>query len=116
MASLLTPSKRNRRRPAMAELSNAPPSRSPRVPPAGLEVEGDAMSQADRVAADTLIRTTVQTVGNGATPQDLDELVRRNAGRVTREDIRAGRLGSAILGDIINSVEQARGNTPFNWS
>jgi hypothetical protein len=84
--------------------------------PPGLHAENDAASQADRVAAETLIRTTVQSVGNGSAPHDLDELVRRNAGRVTREDLRAGRLGSTILGDIINSVEQAKGNTAINWS
>jgi hypothetical protein len=84
--------------------------------PPSLHAENDAASQADRVAAETLIRTTVQSVGNGSVPQDLDELVRRNAGRVTREDLRSGRLGSTILGDIINSVEQAKGNTAINWS
>jgi hypothetical protein len=39
--------------------------------PHGLHAENDAASQADRVAAETLIRTTVQSVGNGSMPQDL---------------------------------------------
>jgi len=99
----------------MAELAPSVAPRGTPVPPAAID-ENDAASQADRVAAETLIRTTVQSVGNGSMPQDLDDLVRRNAGRVTREDLRAGRLGSTILGDIINSVEHAKGNTAINWS
>jgi hypothetical protein len=99
----------------MSEPSFSSPTRTAPRPPVGPHAENDAASQTDRVAAETLIRTTVQGVGNGSVPQDLDDLVRRNAGRVTREDLRAGRLDSSVLGDIINSVEQAKGNSAINW-
>jgi hypothetical protein len=77
---------------------------------------GDALAQADRVAAETLIRTTVTALANGAAVKDLDGLVQRNAGYVSHADIRAGRLGSNVLGDILGTVEQAKGTAPFNWN
>ena len=77
---------------------------------------GDAAARADHVAAETLIRSTVQVLANGAAVKDVDSIIQRNLGNVTLADIRAGRLGSNVLGDIINSVEQAKGNAPFNWS
>lgn len=70
----------------------------------------------DRTAAETLIRTSVMALANGAPIRDLDQLVARNASRISHADIMAGRLGSDVLGDIIGTVEQAKGNTAFNWN
>jgi hypothetical protein len=55
-------------------------------------------------------------LANGAAVRDLDGLVQRNVGNISRADIQSGRLGSNVLGDIVSSVEQAKGNTAFNWS
>jgi hypothetical protein len=85
-------------------------------PSTASEVEGTAASQSDRVAAEALIRTTIAALSNGGAIKDLDDIVRRNAGAITPADIRAGRLGSNVLGDIINAVETAKGSKPFNWS
>jgi hypothetical protein len=71
---------------------------------------------ADRTAAETLIRSSALALANGAPIRDLDQLVSRNAGRISHADILAGRLGSDVLGDIIGTVEQAKGNTAFNWN
>jgi hypothetical protein len=75
-----------------------------------------APSQQDRVAAETLIRTSVLALANGASVADIDEIVRRNASNVSHADVQAGRLNTTIIGDIINTVEQAKGSKPFNWS
>jgi hypothetical protein len=77
---------------------------------------GDATTQADRITAETLIRSTVQVLASGSAIRDLDGLVQRNVGNVSHADIRAGRLGSNVLGDIISTVEQAKGGAPFNWN
>jgi hypothetical protein len=74
------------------------------------------LAQADQVAAETLIRSTVLSLANGAAVRDLDEVIRRNAGRVSHADVMAGRLDTSVLGDIIGAVEQAKGSPPFNWS
>jgi hypothetical protein len=71
---------------------------------------------ADRTAAETLIRSSALALANGAPVRDLDQLISRNAGRISHADILAGRLGSDVLGDIIGTVEQAKGNAAFNWS
>jgi hypothetical protein len=71
---------------------------------------------ADRTAAETLIRSSALALANGAPIRDLDQLVSRNAGRISHADILAGRLGSDVLGDIIGTVEQAKGNAAFNWN
>jgi hypothetical protein len=71
---------------------------------------------ADRTAAETLIRSSALALANGAPVRDLDQLVSRNAGRISHADILAGRLGSDVLGDIIGTVEQAKGNAAFNWN
>jgi hypothetical protein len=70
----------------------------------------------DRVAAETLVRTSVLALANGAPVADIDELVRRNSGNVSHADIMARRLNTNVLGDIINTVEQAKGSKPFNWT
>jgi hypothetical protein len=74
----------------------------------------DALAQAERVTAERLIRSMAETLSQGAPVKDLDGLVQRNAGRVSLADIRSGRVGSNVLGDIISTVEQAKGNTNFN--
>jgi hypothetical protein len=71
---------------------------------------------ADRTAAETLIRSSALALANGAPIRDLDQLISRNAGRISHADILAGRLGSDVLGDIIGTVEQAKGNAAFNWN
>jgi hypothetical protein len=71
---------------------------------------------ADRTAAETLIRSSALALANGAPVRDLDQLISRNAGRISHADILAGRLGSDVLGDIIGTVEQAKGNAAFNWN
>ena len=76
----------------------------------------DAAAEIDRVAAERLIRTTVETIARGAAVKDVDGIVQRNLGNVSLADIRAGRLGSNVLGDIVNTVEQAKGNAAFNWN
>jgi len=83
-----------------------------RGPIAGSE---DALAHSERVDAERLIRTTVEVLSGGSAIHDLNGLVQRNAGRVSPADIRAGRVGSQVLGDIINTVEQAKGNSNFNW-
>src|SRR5262249_7039790 len=75
----------------------------------------DAQQHADRVAAETLIRTTAMAMANGAAVKDLDGLIQRNVGRISAADLRAGRLGAIVVGDIVNAVEQAKGNTNVNW-
>ena len=100
----------------MTELQ-APPSNDRRGLRDSLAfVPSDALEQTDRITAETLIRSTVQVLANGAAVRDLDGLVQRNVGNVSLADIRAGRLGSNVLGDIISTVEQAKGTAPFNWS
>lgn len=69
----------------------------------------------ERNDAERLIRTLALTLANGAPIKDVDELVRRNAGRLTQADIQSGRVNSNVLGDIINTVEQAKGHPAFNW-
>ena len=71
----------------------------------------------DRLNAERLIRTMALKLANGAPIGDLDDLVRRNAGKVTHADVQAGTLNTAVVGDIITAVAQAKG-TPatFNWS
>ena len=76
----------------------------------------DAAAEIDRVAAERLIRSTIETLARGASVKDVDGLVQRNLGNVTLADVRAGRLGSNVLGDIVNTVEQAKGNAAFNWN
>jgi hypothetical protein len=101
----------------MAQISPQPPSGGVAPPVMGALAEpGDAATQADRVAAETLIRSTVQVLASGSAIRDLDGLVQRNVGNVSHADIRAGRLGSNVLGDIISTVEQAKGGAPFNWN
>ena len=97
----------------MAQVSSQSPSATGRITG---ELANDALAQADRVAAETLIRSTVQVLANGAGIKDLDGLIQRNVGYVSRADLNAGRLGSNVLGDIISTVEQAKGGAPFNWS
>jgi hypothetical protein len=80
------------------------------------EANGSSISQGDRVAAETLIRTSVLALANGAAVADIDEVIRRNASNVSHADIMAGRLNTSVLGDIITAVEQAKGNKPFNWN
>lgn len=77
-----------------------------------------ALAQTDRVAAETLIRSTILALANGTSITDVDEIVRRNATNVSPSDIQAGRLNTSVLGDIIGSVEQAKtsAGAPFNWS
>lgn len=77
---------------------------------------GSPETHADRTAAETLIRSSALALANGAPIRDLDQLVSRNAGRISHADILAGRLGSDVLGDIIGTVEQAKGNAAFNWN
>jgi hypothetical protein len=69
---------------------------------------------ADRTAAETLIRSSALALANGAPIRDLDQLISRNAGRISHADILAGRLGSDVLGDVIGTVEQAKGNAAWN--
>lgn len=76
---------------------------------------GSSKSQVDRVAAETLIRTSVLALANGAAIGDIDEVIRRNASNVSHADVMAGRLNTSVLGDVISAVERARGNTAFNW-
>lgn len=77
---------------------------------------GSSRNQQDRVAAETLIRTSMLALANGAAVADIDEVIRRNASNVTHADIMAGRLNTSVLGDIITAVEQAKGSKPFNWN
>jgi hypothetical protein len=81
-----------------------------------LPSEESSLSQADKVAAERLIRTTVQVLSGGAPVRNLDELIARNMGSLTHAEIAAGRLGTKVLGDIIGTVEQAKGNAAFNWN
>ena len=55
-------------------------------------------------------------IANGAPIGDIDEVIRRNAGRVSHADVMAGRLSTVVLGDILTTVDQAKGSKPFNWS
>ena len=70
---------------------------------------------ADATRAETLIRSMALALANGAPIKDLDEIVRRNAGQVSRSDLVAGRLSSNVLGDIINTVEQSKAAASFDW-
>ena len=74
----------------------------------------DALAQADRVNAETLIRSTVQVLA--ARRSRPGSYHPAENGYVSHADLRAGRLGSNVLGDIISTVEQAKGGAPFNWS
>ena len=106
----------------MAQISSQPPSTGNSRPASGMPMAfgelgpNDALAQADRVNAETLIRSTGQVLAGGAAIKDLDGLIQRNIGYVSHADLRAGRLGSNVLGDIISTVEQAKGGAPFNWS
>jgi hypothetical protein len=88
----------------------------PTMLPIDASEQRKADSQQDRVAAEILIRTTIETIANGTPVKDVDGAVQRNLGNVSLADIRAGRLGSNVLGDIVGTVEQAKGSKPFNWS
>jgi hypothetical protein len=77
---------------------------------------GSSIDHGDRIKAETLIRTSVLALANGAAVGDIDELIRRNASNVSHADVMAGRLNTMVLGDIINTVEQAKGSKPFNWN
>jgi len=101
----------------MVQFSENTPShdRGPPVSPFAALASSDAATQADRIAAETLIRSTVQVLASGSAIRDLDSLVQRNVGNISQADIRAGRLGSNVLGDIISTVEQAKGNAAINW-
>src|SRR2546423_8788664 len=98
----------------MAQISSQPPSTGNSRPASGMPMAfgelgpNDALAQADRVNAETLIRSTVQVLAGGAAIKDLDGLIQRNIGYVSPAELPAGRLGSHGLGDLIFTVGPAK--------
>lgn len=67
----------------------------------------------DEVAAENLIRTTAQVFSKGGPTGDLNALVKRNVGEV----IRSGSVAGNVIGDIITTVESAKGGKDkFDWN
>src|SRR2546423_13972837 len=99
----------------MAQISSQPPSTGNSRPASGMPMAfgelgpNDALAQADRVNAETLIRSTVQVLAGGAAIKDPDGLIQRNNGYVSHGALPAGRRGSQVLCDIISPPAQAEG-------